>query len=116
MNRSKVYAKHNAARISPKKMGAVMDLVRGKDTFDAKALLALDDSKAARILLKVLQSAEANAKNNMNTDPEKMFIDDLQVNAGAMIKRGNFGARGRFSPILKRTSHIIVGLSERKLE
>ncbi|MFA6981574.1 MAG: 50S ribosomal protein L22 [Patescibacteria group bacterium] len=114
MNKATVYAKHSSARISPKKMGAVMNLVRGKDAFDAKALLALDDSKAARILLKTIQSAEANAKNNNNIDPVKMFIDDLQVNAGAIIKRGNFGARGRFSPILKRTSHIIVGLSERK--
>lgn len=111
-----VYAKHNTARISAKKVKPVMDLIRGKNTYMAKAILALDPTKAARMLLKVLKSAEANAKNNLNVDPEKLFVDDLQVNNAPIMKRGNFGARGRYSPILKRSSHIIVGLSERKEE
>ncbi len=114
MTKAVVYAKHNNARIAPKKMAVVMDIVRGKSTEEAKKILAFDETKSARMLLKVLKSAEANAKNNLNIDPSRLVVSDLQVNGGPMFKRGRFAGRGYFNPILKRTSHIVVGLSERQ--
>lgn len=111
MKIAKVYAKTNNALISPKKVAPVMDLIRGKSLNEAKLLLNLDLTKASDILLKTLKSAEANAKNNLNLKTEDLYIADLQVNGAETIKRGMFVGRGRFSPLLKRRSHIIVGLS-----
>jgi len=109
--KAQVYSKHKSARIAPKKVAPVMDLVRGKDVSSAKRILAFDPTKAAKMLLKVLRSAEANARTNLNVDPAKMYISDLQVSGGRTLKRGRIVARSRFSPILKRTSHIMLGLS-----
>lgn len=111
MTEALVYAKHNSARTSVKKLKPVMDLVRGKGIEEAKVILAFDRTKAAKMILKVLKSAEANARNNMNIDPNKTYISDIHADEGQTLKRGRFVGRGRFSPILKRTSHIVVGLS-----
>lgn len=114
MNKAQVYAKHISARISPKKIGPVTDLIRGKDLTDAKVALTFDPTKGATMLLKVLKSAEANAKNNAKLDMNSLYVSDVWVGPGAMIKRGRIVAKSRISPILKRTAHIYVGLSERK--
>lgn len=114
MNRAQVYAKHIAARISPKKIGQVTDLIRGKGLQDAKVALTFDPTKGAEMLLKVLKSAEANAKNNAKLDIASLYVADVWIGPGPMAKRGRIVAKSRISPILKRTSHIYVGLSERK--
>jgi large subunit ribosomal protein L22 len=116
MTKAQIYAKHNSARISPKKVAPVMDLVRGKDVEEAEIILSFDSTKAAKMILKVLHSAKANGKNNMNIDPAKLYVSDLHVSGGKTLKRGRFCGRGRFRPILKRTSHIVVGLSQRPME
>ena len=72
MNKSEVYAKHMKARISPKKVAPVMDLVRGKPVEEAKLILAFDRTKAAALVLKVLKSAEANAVNNNKFEKENL--------------------------------------------
>ncbi len=110
---SDVTAKQLKVRISPKKVAPVMDLVRGKNLLQAKLILALDPSKAAKSVLKALQSAEANAKNVKGMKVDNLYVSELWVGGGSMIKSGNFVGRGRFNPILKRSSHIFVGLSER---
>ena len=112
MNKSEVYAKHMRAKISPKKVAPVMDLVRGKLVEEAKLILAFDRTKAAALVLKVLKSAEANAVNNNKFDKKSLILSELWVSGGPVSKSGNFVAKGRFSPILKRTSHIYVGLSQ----
>ena len=112
MNKSEVYPKHMKARISPKKVAPVMDLVRGKLLEEAKLILAFDRTKAAALVLKVLKSAEANAVNNNKFDKKNLVLSELWVSGGPVQKSGNFVAKGRFSPILKRTSHIYVGLSQ----
>lgn len=112
MNKATVYAKENNIRIAPKKVAPVMNLVRNKSLSEAKVLLAFDTTKAAKLILKALKSAEANAKNNLNLNPAKLFVTDLQVNGGRTRKTGRAAARGRGAPVLKRTSHFIVGLSE----
>jgi large subunit ribosomal protein L22 len=111
MNQSQVYAKHLGARISPKKLAPVADLVRGKNILDAKIALTFDPTKAAKMILKVLNSAEANALHN-NKMNNSLYVSEIWVGAGPMLKRGRLVAKSRFSPILKRTANIYVGLSE----
>ncbi|HSX39486.1 MAG TPA: 50S ribosomal protein L22 [Candidatus Saccharimonadales bacterium] len=116
MNKATVYAKTKNVRISPKKVAPVMNLVRNKSLTEAKILLSFDRSKAAKLVLKTLKSAEANAKHNLSLNPANLYVADLQVSGGTTIKRMRIVARGRTSPILKRTSHFIVGLSEVEAE
>lgn len=99
-------------RISPKKVAPVLDLVRGKELYNAKVMLALDKSKAAKLVLKAVQSAEANAEHNAGSDSNKLILKEIHVSGGSMLKSGNFVGRGRFNPILKRSSHLFVGLEE----
>jgi large subunit ribosomal protein L22 len=114
MKKADVYAKHKLARISPKKVAIVMDMVRGEALEKAKVILAFDKTKASEMILKVLKSAEANAVNNNNFKPEDLYLSDVYVNPGRIYKFGKMGSKGRFNPILKRTSHIVVGLSPRQ--
>lgn len=113
MNQATVYAKGKYIRIAPKKVAPVMDLVRGLPAHEAQRILQFDPTKAAFHINKVLNSAIANAKNNLDLKTDNLYISHLQVDGGPSLKRGRIVARSRFSPILKRTSHIIVGLSER---
>lgn len=113
MKKALVYAKYMSARISPKKVRPVLDLVRGKGVLDAKVVLAFEPSKAAKLALKVLNSAVANAKNNLSLVESNLYVSELHVSGGATFKRGRPGSRLRYRPIMKRTSHLIVGLSER---
>jgi len=113
-NKALVYSKFNNAGISPKKVAPVMDLVRGKNANEAKLVLLFDRTKAGALLLKTLKSAIANAKNNLNINVDDLFISHLQVNEGRKMKTGMFAAKGRFRPLLKRRSHIILGLSKKE--
>jgi len=110
----KITAKQMGARVSPKKVAIVLDLVRGKSIDDAKRILAFDRSKSAAIVLKVVRSAEANAVNNNKMDKTKLFINRIWVSGGPSQKRMSPGAKGRVDPILKRYSHIYVSLDERQ--
>lgn len=114
MEKAQVYAKHKRARVSPKKVAIVMDMVRGEPLQEAKKILAFDPTKAARMILKVVKSAEANARNNHNLDPQTLYVSDIYVNQGRTQKWGRPSARSKFSPQLRRTSHIVVGLSPRE--
>lgn len=111
--KSQVFAKHTGARISPKKVAITMDLVRGKNLEDAKVTLAFDRTKASDLILKVVKSAEANAKSNMKMDTNNLFVSEIWVSPGPMYKRMKIAGRSRSRPILKRTSHIYVGLAEK---
>lgn len=113
MHKAQVYAKYNRARIAPKKVAVVMDMIRNASLQEAKRILAFDPTKAAKMILKVVKSAEANAANNHNLDPGKLYVSDVYVNQGRMQKWGRPSARGKFSPRLRRTSHIVVGLSQK---
>lgn len=114
MNRATVYAKGKYIRVQPRKVAIVMDLVRGKDASEAARILKFDTTKAAREIGKVLHSAIANARHNLSLKEDTLFVSDIQVHEGPMRKKHNFAGRGRVRPILKRTSHIVVGLSERE--
>jgi len=101
-------------RISPRKMKPINDLVRGKNIKDASAILKFTPRKGARELLKVLESAVANAENNFDMDVESLYISEVFANQGPVMKRWKAGSMGRANPILRRTSHIGVVVAEKE--
>ncbi|HQG58289.1 MAG TPA: 50S ribosomal protein L22 [bacterium] len=113
MNDVNVTAKYMNARVSPKKVAIVLDMIRGKDLEEAKKILAFDRSKPGKLVLKVLKSAEANILNNKKMEKDRLFVSKIWVSGGSMQKRIKAGAKGRADPILKRYSHIYVSLEER---
>lgn len=107
-----VIAKLNYLRIAPRKVRLVADLIRGKTTAEAERILRFTRKRAARPLLKLLQSAIANAKNNFQLDPDNLRIAKLLVNQGPTLKRWRPRARGQASQIQKKSSHITLVLEE----
>jgi large subunit ribosomal protein L22 len=99
-------------RVSPRKARLVADLVRGKSVPEARAILAFSTRDAAVPVRKVLESAAANADNNHGMRSDQMVLAHVTVDPGPTIKRYRPRARGSASPILKRTSHITIGLAE----
>ena len=100
-------------RVSPRKVNVVLDLIRGKDVKYAEAVLKHTPKAACEPLLKLLKSAMANAENNHDMDPSKLYVAEIYANKGPTMKRWRAGAQGRAGMILKRSSHIGVTLKER---
>ena len=108
----KASAKH--IRISPRKVRMVVDTVRGKSVSQAMSLLTFTQKKAAKPVQKLLRSAVANAAVNDGIDDvDALMIDQIMVDEGPTLKRYMPRARGRATPIRKRTSHIRIMLRER---
>ncbi len=101
------------ARISPRKVQIVCDLIRGKSVAQATAILMGTPKAASELLLKLLKSAAANAENNHQMDPEKLYVSACYANPGPIIKRIMPRAQGRAYRINKRTSHVTIAVSER---
>lgn len=104
---------HKSAMIAPRKARLTLDLIRGKDVAEAKAILSATNTKASRLISKVLNSAIANAINNKQLDEEKLYINETYINEGPVLKRFKIASRGNVDRRDKRTSHIIVKVSER---
>ena len=102
------------ARISPRKVGIVCDLIRGKDVKTAMAILMNTPKAASELMIKVLKSAVANAENNHGMDPEKLYVSATYANGGPILKRGMPRAQGRMYRINKRTSHITICVAEKE--
>lgn len=100
-------------RMSPTKLAPLADLVRGKDLQEALTILKFTPGKASGLVEKVVHSAAANAENNHEMDPSKLYVAEISVNKGPTMKRWRAGAQGRAGMILKRSSHIGVTLKER---
>ena len=100
--------------VSPTKIRLVCDQVRGLDPLRAVAMLRFMPQKGAPMVLKVIKSAMANAENNFELDPADMVITHIFANEGPRRQWRRFGARGRFKPLIRRTSHVTVILSERQ--
>lgn len=107
-------AQLNYARISPRKVQIVCDLIRGKDTHTAQAILMQTPKAASELLLKILNSAVANAENNHNMDPDNLYVSETYANPGPILKRFMPRAQGRAYRINKRTSHITVVVKEKE--
>jgi len=102
------------ARISPRKVGIVCDLIRGKSVAAATGILLTTPKAASEPLLKLVQSAAANAENNHQMDPEKLYVSETYATPGPILKRMQPRAHGRGYRINKRTSHITVVVAEKE--
>jgi len=101
-------------RIAPRKVGIVLDLIRGKDTAEAFSILKFTPKAGSDIVAKVLKSAVANAEHNYEMNADKLYIAEAYVNQGPTLKRFRACARGRAARIRKRTSHVTVVVKERQ--
>jgi large subunit ribosomal protein L22 len=112
----KVGAIAKDVRVSPRKIKLVVDMVRGRKVDDALTMLKFAPTPAARAVAKVIKSASANAENNFQMVPAELKIVYISANEGHTFKRYRAQARGRVNPILRRSSHITVFISEEEEE
>lgn len=108
------YAVAKYIRMSPTKVRAVLDLIRGKSYKEALAILENSTRAAALPIKKVLNSAAANAENNKSMDKNTLYVAVCYADGGQTLKRVRPRAQGRAFRILKRTSHITIKLDEAK--
>ena len=101
-------------RISSRKAGIVLDLIRGKQVDQALAILQFTPKAASPVIYKVLSSAIANAVNNQEMNRSDLYVAECYANPGPTLKRYVARSRGSASPILKRTCHISVVLDQKK--
>jgi len=101
-------------RLAPRKARDVTNLIRSKDIDEALSILRYTPRRAAGVITKVLNSAIANAENNMEMNRGTLYVDQAYVDEGPTMKRVQPRARGRRFLIMKRTSHITVVVKERK--
>lgn len=98
--------------MSPQKVRRVVDVVRDMDVDEAVARLRMMPQRAAKPVRKVVESAAANAEENLGLSRRDLYIDQIVVDEGSRQKRYRFGGRGRIKPRTKRSSHITVVLRE----
>jgi large subunit ribosomal protein L22 len=100
--------------ISAQKTRLVIDLVRGKPAVEALATLKFANKLAAQHVGKLLASAVANAEENFGVSREDLYIYKITADEAPTRKWRRFGARGRFKPLLRRSSHVLVVLREKE--
>ena len=101
-------------RISSRKVKIVLDLIRGKKVDEAQAILMYTPKSAAPVALKLLNSAIANAENNLELNRDSLYVAETYANQGPTLKRYWARSHGRADQILKRTSHITIVLDQVK--
>ncbi len=106
-------AKLTMLRSTPQKTRLVADLIRGKKVNEAESILTFTPRRAAKPILKLLQSAKANAVNNHDMFEDTLVVSKIMVDEGPVLKRFLPRARGRADMMRKRTSHITIILEER---
>lgn len=95
-------------RMSPRKVGVVAALVRGRTVADALVILEHTPRRSAEPVRKTIASAKANAEHNHNMKPDTLKIVEISVSPGTRLKRFRPAARGRALPFQRKTSHIRV--------
>ena len=100
-------------RVSSRKVKIVIDLIRGKKVDDALAILEFTPKSASPVVKKLLESAIANAENNLSMNRDELYIAEIYANQGPTYKRYWPRSHGRADMILKRTSHITVVLDQK---
>ena len=108
---AKAIARH--IRIAPRKIRVVIDLIRGKNIGEAYAILKYTPKIGSEVLLKVLESAIANAEHNYDMNSDKLYVAAAYVVQGPTLKRIHPRSRGQAFKILKRSSHVTVVVKER---
>jgi len=101
--------------LSAQKVRLVVDLVRGKDVVEAMEMLRFVQKRSAQPVRKLLASAVSNAEENFGVSRDDLYIAKIFADEAPTRRWRRFGARGRFKPILRRTSHVTVVLRERSL-
>lgn len=102
------------ARISPRKVKIVLDLIRNQPADKAMAILRFTPKAASELLEKLLKSAIANAENNHQMDVSKLYVAECYACPGPILKRILPKDHGKAYRILKRTSHVTLVLRERE--
>ena len=100
-------------RIAPRKTRLVIDLIIGKNVADARAILANQPQRAARVIEKVLNSSVANAVNNFNMNEENLYVKTCYVDEALVMKRAKMDSRGHVGRNDHKTSHITVIVAEK---
>ena len=108
------YAIHKTAMVAPRKARMTLDLIRGKSVANAVAILENTNTKSSRLIIKVLNSAVANATNNLGLKVEDLKVSECFINPGPVLKRSKIGSRSKVDRRDKRTSHITVKVSDGK--
>jgi large subunit ribosomal protein L22 len=108
-----VKARLRFVRMAPRKARLVADLIRGKKSEDALNILTFTKKEAAKMLIKLLKSAIANASQKKNIDIDRLYVKEITVDQGPTMKRFQPRALGRATRIRKTTSHIRIVLDER---
>ena len=108
------YAIHKSAMIAPRKARMTLDLIRGKDVLTAEGILNTTNTKASRLITKVLKSAVSNAVNNEGANENDLYVSECFINPGPTYKRIKFASRGNVDRRDKRTSHITIKVSDGK--
>jgi large subunit ribosomal protein L22 len=101
--------------LSAQKVRLVIDLIRGKDAVEAMEMLRFVQKRAALPVRKLLASAISNAEENYGISRDDLYVAKIFADEAPTRRWRRFGARGRFKPILRRTSHVTVVLRERGL-
>jgi large subunit ribosomal protein L22 len=101
-------------RVSPRKVRAVVDLIRGKKIDEALAILRYTPNRATEAITKVVKSAAANAENNLQLSKDDLFVKLCYVDQGPTLKRMMPRAQGRADVMRRRTSHITVVVGEKE--
>ena len=113
MDKKETRALTRNLRISPFRARLVIDLIRGKDALEAQTILTNTNKKAARLILKTLNSAIANAKENLNIEASNLYVKDARIDMGATLKIHKFDSRGRIGHKDHQFSHILVVVREK---
>ena len=108
-----IKAELNYYPVSSQKMRLVIDLVRGKMAEEAITTLRFVNKKSAEPVRKLIASAMANGENNFGIPAENLYIHKIAANEAPTRKWRRYGARGRFKPILRRSTHVSVILREK---
>jgi len=108
-----IQAKTRNLSVSAQKVRTVIDMVRGKSANEALEILRFVNKRPALPVYKLVASAVANAEENFGVSRDDLFVAKITADEAPTRKWRRFGARGRFKPILRRTSHVAVILRER---
>lgn len=108
-----IQAHLNHYPVSAQKVRLILDLVRGKGAIEAMEMLRFETKAPASAVHKLLASAVANAEENFGVSRDDLYVAKIFANEAPTRKGRRFGARGRFKPLLRRSSHVTVILRER---
>jgi len=107
------HASAKYVRVAPRKVQIVLDLIRGKRVDDALAIVMYTPKAASPVVEKLLNSAIANAENNLEMDRETLYVAECYANQGPTLKRYWARSHGRADMIKKHTSHITIVLDQK---